>query len=106
MQFLLTLLVASVATVQTFWLTSQGKRSDPVLVRAVTDGDTIDVTTFGRVRLLGIDAPEIGRGFDTSAPFGRAARRSPCRRAPRRARSPCANQSRARRGRKSTGPSR
>src|SRR5207248_11685586 len=25
--------------------------------------------TFGRVRLLGIDAPEIGRVFDTSAPF-------------------------------------
>ena len=74
MQFLLTLLVASVAVVQTFWLTSQGRRSDPVLVRTVTDGDTIDVTTFGRVRLLGIDAPEIGRGFDTSAPFGRAAR--------------------------------
>lgn len=49
-------------------------RSDPVLVRTVIDGDTIDVTTFGRVRLLGIDAPEIGRGFDTAAPFGREAR--------------------------------
>ena len=41
-----------------------------MLVRAVVDGDTIDVAAFGRVRLLGIDAPEIGRGFDTSAPFG------------------------------------
>lgn len=50
------------------------RRSDPVLVRAVIDGDTIDVTTIGRVRLLGIDAPEIGRGFDTAAPFARAAR--------------------------------
>src|SRR6266403_5715386 len=49
-------------------------RSDPVLVRAVLDGDTIDVATVGRVRLLGIDAPEIGRGFDTAAPFARAAR--------------------------------
>jgi micrococcal nuclease len=49
-------------------------RSDPVLVRAVVDGDTIDVATIGRVRLLGIDAPEIGRGFDTSAPFAREAR--------------------------------
>jgi micrococcal nuclease len=48
--------------------------SDPVVVRAVFDGDTIDVSTFGRVRLLGIDAPEIGRGFDTPAPFGREAR--------------------------------
>ena len=74
MQFLLTLLIASVAAVQTFSLTSQVKRSDSVLVRAVIDGDTIDVTTFGRVRPLGIDAPEIGRGFDTSAPFGHAAR--------------------------------
>ena len=50
------------------------RRSDPVLVRAVIDGDTIDVTTIGRVRLLGIDAPEIGRGFDTAAPFARDAR--------------------------------
>ena len=50
------------------------RRSDPLLVRAVIDGDTIDVSTVGRVRLLGIDAPEIGRGFDTSAPFGREAR--------------------------------
>jgi endonuclease YncB( thermonuclease family) len=50
------------------------RRSDPVLVRAVIDGDTIDVATIGRVRLLGIDAPEIGRGFDTAAPFARAAR--------------------------------
>jgi micrococcal nuclease len=53
---------------------SGGARSDPVLVRAVIDGDTIDVAGVGRVRLLGIDAPEIGRGFDTSAPFGREAR--------------------------------
>jgi micrococcal nuclease len=49
-------------------------RSDPVLVRAVIDGDTIDVAAIGRVRLLGIDAPELGRGFDTAAPFGRQAR--------------------------------
>jgi micrococcal nuclease len=49
-------------------------RSDPVLVRAVIDGDTIDVAAIGRVRLLGVDAPEIGRGFDTAAPFARAAR--------------------------------
>ncbi len=49
-------------------------RSESVLVRAVIDGDTIDVANYGRVRLLGIDAPEIGRGFDTAAPFGREAR--------------------------------
>ena len=74
MQFLLTLLVAAVAAAPTFSLNLQVKRSESVLVRAVIDGDTIDVTTLGRVRLLGIDAPEIGRVFDTEAPFGRAAR--------------------------------
>ena len=74
MQFLLTLLIGAVAAIQTFSFSLQVKRSDSVLVRAVIDGDTIDVATFGRVRLLGIDAPEIGRGFDTSAPFGREAR--------------------------------
>ncbi len=71
MQFLLTLLAAAVGVAAT---PSGPTRSDPVAVRAVIDGDTIDVTTIGRVRLLGIDAPEIGRGFDTSAPFGREAR--------------------------------
>jgi endonuclease YncB( thermonuclease family) len=50
------------------------KRGDAVLVRHVIDGDTIDVTGVGRVRLLGIDAPELGRGFDTPAPFAREAR--------------------------------
>src|SRR3977135_3849000 len=74
MQFLLTLLIGAVAAIQTFSFSLQVKRSDSVLVRAIIDGDTIDVTAFGRVRLLGIDAPEIGRGFDTPAPFGRAAR--------------------------------
>ena len=74
MQFLLTSLITAVAAVQTFSSSSPIKRSDPVLVRFVIDGDTIDVTRFGRVRLLGIDAPEIGRGFDTAAPFSREAR--------------------------------
>jgi micrococcal nuclease len=49
-------------------------RSDAVLVRYVFDGDTIDVASIGRVRLLGIDAPETGRGFDTPAPFAADAR--------------------------------
>ena len=74
MQILLVWLVAAVAAVQTFPINARVTRSDPVLVRAVIDGDTIDVATFGRVRLLGIDAPEIGRGFDTTAPFAREAR--------------------------------
>ena len=49
-------------------------RSDPVLVRAVLDGDTIDVATVGRVRLLGIDAPELAHGHGTAAPFAYEAR--------------------------------
>lgn len=49
-------------------------RSDPLLVRYVIDGDTIDVASVGRVRLLGIDAPELGRGLESGAPFGREAR--------------------------------
>lgn len=73
MQFLLTLVGASVAVFAAL-TTPRLERSDSVLVRAVLDGDTIDVTTLGRVRLLGIDAPEIGRGFDTAAPFAFAAR--------------------------------
>lgn len=44
------------------------------VVRYAVDGDTIDVDGIGRVRLLGVDAPEIGQGFDTPAPFAREAR--------------------------------
>jgi len=43
-------------------------------VRFAVDGDTLDVAGVGRVRLLGIDAPEPGAGFDTPAPFAREAR--------------------------------
>jgi len=74
MQLLHVVLVSAVAIFQTLSLNARATRSDPLLVRAVVDGDTIDVATMGRVRLLGIDAPEIGRGFDTSAPFAREAR--------------------------------
>jgi endonuclease YncB( thermonuclease family) len=74
MQILITLLAATVAASQTSSLTNHLRRSEPVLVRTVIDGDTIDVSTVGRVRLLGIDAPETGRGFDTAAPFGHEAR--------------------------------
>jgi endonuclease YncB( thermonuclease family) len=76
MQILIVLAAAAAAVLQTSTPTvsSARARSEPVMVRAVIDGDTIAVTTFGRVRLLGIDAPEIGRGFDTAAPFAREAR--------------------------------
>ena len=74
MQILIAAAMIAVAAIQTPSFNARVTRSDPVLVRAVVDGDTIDVALFGRVRLLGIDAPELGRGFDTSAPFGREAR--------------------------------
>jgi micrococcal nuclease len=74
MQILLTWFIAAAAANGALPLTGRITRSDPVLVRSVLDGDTLDVATVGRVRLLGIDAPEIGRGFDTTAPFSREAR--------------------------------
>lgn len=74
MQILITVALWSVVAIQTPAPAARITRSDPVLVRAVIDGDTIDVAAIGRVRLLGIDAPEIGRGSDTAAPFGREAR--------------------------------
>jgi micrococcal nuclease len=74
MQNLITLVMAAIAAMQTLSVNNKITRSDPVLVKYVIDGDTIEVSTVGRVRLLGIDAPELGRGFDTAAPFGREAR--------------------------------
>src|SRR3954451_15807349 len=74
MQILIAIVLSAVAASQTSWPSSRVTRSEPVLVRAVVDGDTLDVVSFGRVRLLGIDAPELGRGYDTPAPFGREAR--------------------------------
>src|SRR3979411_638493 len=86
MQILIAVIATGVAAVQIPSFNARVTRSDPVLVRSVIDGDTIDVATFGRVRLLGVvapvrpralrgaDGPEPGRGFDPSAPFGREAR--------------------------------
>jgi endonuclease YncB( thermonuclease family) len=74
MQILPTVLAVAVATVQHPSPPARITRSDSVLVTAVLDGDTITVARFGRVRLLGIDAPEIAHGFDTAAPFAREAR--------------------------------
>ena len=72
MQFLLVLTSFAVAVSP---LAPIGGGSDMVLVRSVLDGDTIVVSTVGRVRLLGIDAPEVSHsGLDTAAPFGRQAR--------------------------------
>lgn len=44
------------------------------LVTRVFDGDTIEVAGIGRVRLLGIDAPEMGSAFERPAPFAIEAR--------------------------------
>jgi endonuclease YncB( thermonuclease family) len=74
MQILPAAVATAVAILQLSSPTPKIVRSDPVLVRAVVDGDTIDVVSVGRVRLLGIDAPELGRGFDTAAPFAKEAR--------------------------------
>jgi endonuclease YncB( thermonuclease family) len=74
MQILIAVLATGVAAIQIPSFNARVTRSDLVLVRSVIDGDTIDVATFGRVRLLGIDAPELGRGFDTPAPFASEAR--------------------------------
>lgn len=71
MQILRTLVLAAGAITQ---LLHSPTRSDPVLVRAVIDGDTVDVAGVGRVRLLGIDAPELAHGYDTAAPFAREAK--------------------------------
>jgi micrococcal nuclease len=71
MHFLPTLVLAAVAAAQA---SVTPTRSDPMLVRAVIDGRTIEVATAGRLRLLGIDVPAIGRGLDTMAPLARQAR--------------------------------
>jgi micrococcal nuclease len=76
MQILLVVVVAAVALFQVSTPAAPPRitRSESVLVRAVIDGDTIDVAMVGRVRLLGIDAPEIGHGLESAAPFGLEAR--------------------------------
>jgi len=78
MQFLIALAIVASPILQKVPPPPPGGRAgsgDLVLVRSVTDGDTIVLSNVGRVRLLGIDAPEIAHGgLDTAAPFGREAR--------------------------------
>ena len=74
MQFLQVLLASTLAISQASAIGARIGRSDLVLVRAVINGDTIVVSNVGRVRLLGIDAPDIAHGQATPAPFGREAR--------------------------------
>lgn len=67
MPFLLVLAVTAMAG-------TPFQRSESLLVRGVIDGNVIDVAAVGRVRLLGIEAPKPGRGFDRGAPFAVEAR--------------------------------
>jgi micrococcal nuclease len=73
MQILIALVVTAVAVFQMSSFGTALKQSQPLLVKSVVNGDTIDVATVGRVRLLGVDAPAAGRGAATPAPFGREA---------------------------------
>lgn len=48
---------------------------ETVSVRSVTDGDTVRLTDGRRLRLAGINTPEIGRDGKASEPWAQAARR-------------------------------
>lgn len=74
MQILIVLTLQMAAVINGAWVVPRVVRTEPVLVRAVIDGDTIDVASVGRVRLLGIDAPETAHQYETAAPFGREAK--------------------------------
>jgi endonuclease YncB( thermonuclease family) len=68
MQILIIAAVSAAAITSTAFAQTTS-RSESVLVTAVIDGETITVQTYGRVRLLGIDAPKIARGGAGSAPM-------------------------------------
>src|SRR4051794_21761039 len=68
------MMMISIAACMALQFSQAPSRSDAVLVTRVWDGDTIDVASIGRVRLLGIDAPEVTHGLDTAAPFANEAR--------------------------------
>ena len=74
MQVLLSLLFWTLADSSSAQLSNRLLRSDPVLVRTAVDGNTIDVAALGHVRLLGIEAPKVGRGRTTGEPFAVEAR--------------------------------
>src|SRR5262249_15710685 len=64
MHVLHTPLVLLAAILQTLPVSAPVTRSDPLLVRAVGAGATIDVPPIGRVRLPATDPPRSGRGAD------------------------------------------
>ena len=67
-------LVVSVVTVTAQRAESKSGCDAVAVVTRVLDGDTVDAAGIGRVRLLGIDAPEIGGRFERPAPFALEAR--------------------------------
>jgi micrococcal nuclease len=67
MQILLVSLAALVAAAQTPAVNQKLTRSESVMVRAVIDGETIEVATIGRQRLLGVAAPGKGESFAREA---------------------------------------
>lgn len=69
-----TIVVCVAAAVPAAAQQSRIRPGDTYAVRYVLDGDTLEVGGVGRVRLLGIDAPELGSAFETPAPFAREAR--------------------------------
>jgi endonuclease YncB( thermonuclease family) len=63
----LTLLAAAVTASQ------RATAPETVAVRAVIDGDTLDVAVYGRIGLAGIKAPRLGRHGQADEPFARPA---------------------------------
>jgi micrococcal nuclease len=74
MQILPIVMTTAIAALHTPATAGRITSSDSLLVTAVLDGRTIAVARLGHVRLLGIEAPETGRGFGTAPPFAREAR--------------------------------
>ncbi|MEH6493473.1 thermonuclease family protein [Halopseudomonas sp.] len=50
--------------------------AQPVVSQRVTDGDTLRLQDGRRVRLIGINAPELGRNGKPSEPYAQAAKRA------------------------------
>jgi endonuclease YncB( thermonuclease family) len=66
--------VLTLAAVAAFASPQRVSGPETVAVRGIVDGDTIDVTIYGRIRLAGIKAPRLGRNGIDGEPFGTRAR--------------------------------
>ena len=70
--FFIACLLAPAVHADVCQLADKGER---VSSRVVIDGDTLELSDQRRVRLIGIDTPEIGRRGEPSQPFAQAARK-------------------------------